>query len=89
MFKDQTQLGYSKMLPQVALGRSQKSILADAYFENKVLDLVNVFIPPISSATMNAESLKQVTGEGEGAGRKELPDDQKSEKTIANRESMS
>jgi hypothetical protein len=43
---------------------------------------------------MNAESLK-VAGKGkdpnaekEGAGRKELPDDQKSEKTIKNKESM-
>jgi hypothetical protein len=57
LFKEQTQLGYSKMLPQIALGQSQSSILATAYFENDILDLVNVFIPPISSATMNADTL--------------------------------
>ena len=48
------------------------------------------------SSTMNADALKtnqnaasQSNGsEKEGAGRKELADDEKSEKTIANRESM-
>ena len=57
LYKEQTQLGYSKMLPQIALGQSQSSILANAYFENDVLDLVTVFVPPMSSNTMNAESL--------------------------------
>ena len=57
LYKEQTQLGYSKMLPQIALGQSQSSILANAYFENDVLDLVSVFVPPMSSNTMNAESL--------------------------------
>ena len=96
LYKEQTQLGYSKMLPQIALGQSQSSILATAYFENDVLELFNVFIPPLMSSTMNADALKtnqnaasQSNGsEKEGAGRKELADDEKSEKTIANRESM-
>ena len=38
------QVGLSKMLPQVALGQTQSSILATAYFENDILDLVRVFI---------------------------------------------
>lgn len=106
LYKEQMQIGFSKMLPQVALGQSQSSVLANAYFENDVLDLVNVFIPPLMSSTMNENILNRVRGnggsgssagnaqsggskgEGEGAGRKELADDQKSEKTIANRESM-
>ena len=98
------QVGFSKMLPQIALGQSQSSILANAYFENDVLDLVNVFIPPLMSSTMNAEVLgggkdakdkadggdkKQTPpGEEKKAGRNEKPDDEKSEKTIANKESM-
>ena len=108
LYKEQTQLGYSKMLPQIALGQSQSSILANAYFENDVLDLVNVFIPPLMSSTMNAEVLtggknaenksadkskqpaaQKAPGEKGEAGRKEKPDDEKSAKTIANRESMS
>ena len=104
LYKEQTQLGYSKFLPQIALGQSQSSILANAYFENDVLDLVNVFIPPLMSSTMNGDVLNRVKSdqaggnkqpgqqqpgkEKEGAGRKELDDDKKSEKTIANRESM-
>ena len=91
------QVGFSKMLPQIALGQSQSSILANAYFENDILDLVNVFIPPLMSSTMNENILNRVRGgggssgqgDGEGAGRKELPDDQKSEKTIQNKESSS
>ena len=100
LYKEQTQLGYSKFLPQIALGQSQSSILANAFFENDVLDLVNVFIPPLMSSTMNGDVLNRVKNEqtggnktpgetSEGAGRKELDDDKKSEKTIANRESMS
>lgn len=95
LYKEQTQLGYSKMLPQIALGQSQSSILANAYFENDVLDLVNVFIPPLMSSTMNENILNRTQGknnnpgEEKQVGRKEKEDDQKSEKTIQNRESMS
>lgn len=56
-YKEQTQLGFSKMLPAIALGQSQSSILATAYFENDVLNLVTKFIPPLSSNVMNAEVL--------------------------------
>ena len=59
LYKEQTQLGYSKMLPQIALGQSQSSILANAYFENDILDLINVFIPPLSSNTMSADALNR------------------------------
>jgi len=64
-YKEHTQLGYSKMLPQVAMGQSQSAILATAYFENDVLDLVNVFIPPLMSSTMNADVLNK-NKEGSG-----------------------
>lgn len=92
LYKEQTQLGYSKMLPQIALGQSQGSILANSYFENDVLDLVNVFIPPMSSNTMNSEVLlnKDSDSDANGeVGRTEKSDDEKSEKTIQNKESMS
>ena len=94
LYKEQTQLGYSKILPQLALGQSQSSILANAYFENDVLDLVHTFIPPLMSSTMNSDVLEKTGGKGQtqtgdqqGAGRKEKPDDEKSEKTIKNIES--
>lgn len=101
LYKEQMQVGLSKMLPQVALGQTQSSILATAYFENDVLDLVRVFIPPIMSSTMNADALtnrKSVSGNidktdtstnGNGqAGRPEKEDNEKSEKTLANKQSM-
>lgn len=101
MYKEQVQLGYSKMLPQIALGHAQSSILNTAYFENEVLNLSEIMVPPMSSNTLNADGLislndrkqeKKVAAQTikDGTpGRKELPDDQKTEKTIQNRESMS
>jgi hypothetical protein len=80
------------MLPQIALGQSQSSILANAYFENDLLDLVNVFVPPLMSSTMNADALAAANGKGDSdktGGRPEKPDDEKSEKTIQNQESQS
>ena len=101
LYKEQTQLGYSKMLPQIALGQSQSSILASTYFENEVLDLVNLFVPPMMSSTMSGKAGQGSQSGNKGnakaapaaeekkAGRKEKEDDQKSEKTIQNKESMS
>lgn len=101
LYKEQAQMGYNKMLPQVALGQTQSSVLANAYFENDILDLVRVFVPPLTSNTMNAEALQQrsaaarkgdqnggETPGGKGAGRPQKEDNEKSEKTLQNRESM-
>ena len=63
MYKEQVQLGYSKMLPQIALGHSQSSILNTAYFENEILHLSEIMIPPLMSSTMNMEDLKGKTNE--------------------------
>lgn len=101
LYKEQMQVGFSKMLPQIALGQSQSSILANAYFENDVLDLINVFIPPLMSSTMNAEALAMTgnreakkslgqTTEDSTGGRptKESQGESVSEKTIQNKESQ-
>ncbi len=96
-YKEQMQVGFSKMLPQIAMGQAQSTILANAYFENDILDLVNVFIPPMMSSTMNSDVLNRVNqqnkenksnGENTG-GRPEKSDDEKSEKTLQNEESQS
>lgn len=103
LYKEQVQLGYSKMLPQIALGHSQSSILNTAYFENEVMNLSELMIPPLMSSTMNMQDLKAGSGSSSSSssqksssgsssgntGRPEKPDDQKSEKTIKNKESMS
>ena len=96
-YKELASMGYSKMLPMIALGQSQSSILANAYFETQVLDLVSLFIPPLTSNTMNSDALKTAKDgkdktsenrEESKPGRKEKDDGEKSDKTIANRESM-
>ena len=99
LYKEQVQIGYSKMLPQIALGHSQSFILNSARFENEVLKLHEIMIPPLMSSTMSSEDVlgrldkskvtgKQNTGESEKTGgRPALADDQKSEKTIKNMES--
>lgn len=91
MYKEQTQIGYSRMLPQIALGHLQSNIIAAAQFENNVLKLNDIMIPPLMSSTMsNKTSSNNNTSENSGqAGRPEKADDQKSEKTIQNKESMS
>ena len=101
-YKEQMQVGFSKMLPQIAMGQAQSTILANAYFENELLDLVNVFIPPMMSSTMNSDVLNRVnsmnktnktngdTGNSNNpeGGRPEKADDEKAEKTIRNEESQ-
>ena len=57
MYKEQTQNGYSKMLPQIALGHSQSFILNTAYFENDTLKLQEVMIPPLMSSTLSGEDI--------------------------------
>ena len=109
MYKEQTQMGYSKMLPQVALGHSQSFILNTAHFENNVLHLSEIMIPPLLSSTMNGEDLQNLgssnkdkqtnvqnkteekitTTETKEVGRPAKSEDEKSDKTIANQESMS
>ena len=81
-YKEQASLGYSKLLPQIALGQSQSSILASLYFENQVLSLADIMIPPQSSNTVSS------SGSSSG-GRPALRDENKSDKTIANNESES
>ena len=58
LYKEQVQMGYSKMLPQIALGHSQSFILNTAYFENEVMKLSEIMIPPLMSSTMKMEDLK-------------------------------
>lgn len=109
MYKEQVQIGYSKMLPQIALGHSQSAIINTAFFENQILHLSEIMIPPLSSNTMNPEALLTAAGgktedssssssssekvevintEENKGGRPEKSDSEKSDKTIANRESM-
>ena len=87
LYKEQATLGYSKMLPAIAMGQSQSSILATAYFENEVLDL-STLMQPLQMSSTQSDGSKGKGSEGE-AGRPEKEDSEKSEKTIANITSQS
>lgn len=98
LYKDQTMLGFSKLLPQVALGHSQSTILATAYFENKLMKLDELFTPPQMSSTIsgkdeNAEKDNNNDNNGnkqenkkpsnqDEGGRPEKADDEKSERSL-------
>jgi len=45
------------MLPQIALGHSQSSIINTAYFENEVLNLTEIMIPPLMSSTLSSSDI--------------------------------
>ena len=101
LYKEEMQIGYGKMFAQIALGHSQNAILSTAYFENDVLGLSEVMIPPMMSSTIGSEDIQnlgrknksasgnsQTSTEGKEAGRPKKEETQLSDKTIANRESM-
>lgn len=100
MYREQMQNGTSKLLPQIALGHSQSFILNTIHFENEVLHLSEIMIPPLLSSTLNGEDIlgknssnnsaeNQDNMSESSAGRPELEESQKSEKTLANEESKS
>ena len=92
------------MLPQIALGQSQSFILNTALFENNVLHLSEIMIPPLMSSTLSAEDLQNlgskkqedqnknktnIDGQSTGeTGRPKKDEGELSDKTIQNKESM-
>lgn len=85
LYKEQTMLGFSKLLPQVALGQTQSSVIATAIFENKYMNLADLFIAPQMSSTIS----KKDSPNGGQVGRPPLDDSEKAEKTLQNIESQS
>ena len=104
MYKEQMQIGGPKLLSLIALGHSQSSILATLTFENEILSLAEIMIPPMMSSTMSGKTLdknnqeaqnktqnkqaKMTIDEEKKNGRPQKPDEQKSEKTILNGEAQ-
>lgn len=94
-YREQTMLGYSKLLPAVALGMPQTVVIATAMFENSMLKLDDVFIPPRMSSTMSSSdkgkddekketNAADVIEPADKGGRPELKTEEKSEKTVRN-----
>lgn len=101
-YKDLTKIGFSRFLPMVALGHTQKEVISMAKLEQQIIELDNWMLPPFSSNTMSSgtwSDIKQIQQKGSTnidqiidgdnkGGRPELKDSDKSEKTIANIEAQ-
>lgn len=60
-----------------------------AHFENEVLHLSELMLPPLQSSTLNAEGLKALGPDNKGNGKTGRPkkeDSEKAPKTIKNEE---
>lgn len=83
LYKDQATFGYGKFLPAIAMGQTQLDLMATIIFENNILGLGDA-MEPLKSSHTTANG-----GDGNSSGgRPPLPDSEKSDKTIANEESM-
>ena len=98
------QFGYSKMRAGVSMGVKQRNLISMIDFENEFLNLDEKMIPLLSSYTQSGDEnsdkknnstekkskvqvpVKDITNKG---GRPELADEEKSQKTQANIDSMS
>ena len=101
LYKEQSNVGGSKLLANIALGQSQSAVIAAAKFENQVLDISTLFSSKqqleereMKKSAQNNQSAQPANApkqkeEKKPVGRQEKPDDQKSEKTIRNKEAMS
>ena len=94
-YKDLTANGQSKFLPMVALGHAQSSVVNLAYFENEILNLPILMVPPLMSSTLSGSDLLDIKGQNNNnnsqdtkTGRPEKPDSEKSDNTIQNKESL-
>lgn len=108
-YKDLTKIGFSRFLPIVSLGHTQKEVTSMAKLEQQIMQLDAYMLPPFSSNTMSSDTWSDIkaqqemiiqgrktgqampavaanqAGSGSGtAGRPSKPDDQKSDKTLAN-----
>lgn len=76
-YKDLTKLGFSRFLPMVALGHTQKEVISLAKFEQQILALDNWMLPPFSSNTMSSDtwtSIKQIQKDGGLVGERPVQD---------------
>lgn len=90
MYIKNSQYGFSWILPYVASGKKQSTLLDNAYIEQEVLNLSEVMRPLSSSFTQtdegNSNGNKTSTQKKPAGtpGRPEKPMEEKSDKTIAN-----
>lgn len=59
-YKELTKIGFSRFLPMVALGHSQKEVTSMAKLEQQIMELDMVMLPPFSSNTMSSDTWNEV-----------------------------
>lgn len=80
------EFGYSKILVGIASGIKQSSLVDLMELENEILSLNDILVPLQSSHTSSGSTTTDPSGKDSGRPAKNL--DQKSDKTVANEESM-
>lgn len=84
IYLKQAQSGYSLLLPYVATGKKQSTILDTKVLENDILDLNSFLIPPKTSSTLSSDDAVTTVTSNDRPGRPEKPLEEKSEKTVKN-----
>lgn len=59
-YKDLTKLGFSRFLPMVALGHTQKEVVSLAKLEQQIMQLDAYMLPPFSSNTMSSDTWSDI-----------------------------
>lgn len=81
--------GYSHILPTLAVGLSQRDILDLKDLENHLLKMDKYLIPLKSAFTQSSKATEEANKEDKKeAGGQEVPEEEKSEKTLQNQESL-
>lgn len=59
-YKDLTKIGFSRFLPIVALGHTQKEVTSMAKLEQQIMQLDAYMLPPFSSNTMSSDTWSDI-----------------------------
>lgn len=59
-YKDLTKIGFSRFLPMIALGHTQKEVVSLAKLEQQIMELDAFMLPPFSSNTMSSDTWNDI-----------------------------
>lgn len=65
VYKDLTKIGFSRFLPIVALGHTQKEVTSMAKLEQQIMQLDAYMLPPFSSNTMSSDTWSDIKAQQE------------------------
>lgn len=65
VYKDLTKIGFSRFLPIVSLGHTQKEVTSMAKLEQQIMQLDAYMLPPFSSNTMSSDTWSDIKAQQE------------------------